>query len=83
MMAKEIPPHVQAAIYAGDVEQLRISGSVGGRRAGEKKRKRKADQEALTAYFSEKLQNEEHFRRLSTNEHVLPFDPETHEGETM
>lgn len=73
-MSKIRPPHIVAATLVGDFEQLRVSGSAGGRKSAEARRKRNENHEAVEAYFREKRDNEEWRRLVSMNAHIVPFD---------
>jgi hypothetical protein len=74
MTKKERPVHIRIAIAHDDLQQLRISGAAGGRKAAEVKREKKARREAEDAFFREKREAEETRRKEATNEHIVPLD---------
>ena len=76
MTRKERPERVQVAIAYDDLEYLRFAGAAGGRNAAIANRRQKDEREAMDAYWREKRQDEELHRVMSTNVHIVPFDPE-------
>lgn len=71
-MGIEKPPHVRKAVVTDNLEALRVSGSVGGRKTAEKRRRQRALAERERILAEQQAEQDEWERMKSANEHIIP-----------
>jgi hypothetical protein len=78
---KERPVHIRIAIASGDVETLRYSGSVGGRKSIGQLQKLMTKRRAAARLARRESEREDMLLRVQANEHIVPLDSESGEYE--
>ena len=78
MRAKKTPPPpvVQRAIRRDDLESVRAFAKAGGEKTADNKRIQKEHKEVIDGHFSDKRAQAQQRELESSNEHILPIDPE-------